>query len=165
MPKLAPTSAEAYLAALPPDRREALTAVRRVILENLPPGYEEGIQYGMLGYYIPLSRYPETYNGQPLSLAGLASQSGYMSLYLMTIYGDPALRAWFEDAYRATGKRLDMGKSCIRFRRLEDLPLDVVGQAVARVTVDAYIAGHEKIRKEYAKSKPRKATPSRKPTD
>lgn len=153
MPSPAPASVDAYLAALPPDRREALSAVRKVILQNLPEGYEEGIHYGMIGYCIPLARYPKTYNGQPLSFAALASQKGYMSLYLTCVYGDPAMREWFESAYRAAGKRLDMGKSCIRFKSLDDLPLDVVGQAIARVPVDAFVAQYEKSRSEYAEKK------------
>jgi hypothetical protein len=157
----APASVDDYLASLPPERKEALAAVRKVILANLPKGYEEGIQFGMIGYCIPLSRYPETYNGQALGIAALASQKGYMSLYLMCVYGDPSIKQWFEDAYRATGKRLDMGKSCIRFKRLEDLPLDVVAQAIARVGVDQYIAHYEKMRSEYAASKPAAGTARR----
>jgi hypothetical protein len=148
-----PASVDDYLASLPPDRREAISTVRKLILDNLPEGYEEGIQYGMIGYYVPLSRYPETYNGQPLGIAALASQKGYMSLYLMCVYGDPATRRWFESAYHAAGKRLDMGKSCVRFKRLEDLPLDVVGEAIARVSVDQYLAHYEKSRAEYAATK------------
>jgi hypothetical protein len=133
-----------YLASLPPERRAALAAVRRVIKKSLPRGYEEGMLYGMMGYYVPLARYPETYNGQPLSIACLASQKNYMTLYLMGIYGDPDGRKWFEGAFKKAGKKLDMGQSCVRFRKLEDLPLDVIGEAIARTPVDAYIAGYEK---------------------
>jgi uncharacterized protein YdhG (YjbR/CyaY superfamily) len=139
----APT-VEAYLAALPAERRAALQKVRSVIRENLAPGFEEGMQYGMIGYYIPLSRYPETYNGQALTIAGLAAQKQYLAVYLMTVYGDPATRRWFEREYRASGKRLDMGKSCVRFRSLDDLPVDLVGEAIRRVTVDGYIDHYEK---------------------
>ena len=122
--------------------------MRTVILKNLPKGFEEAIQYGMLGYQIPLSRYPNTYNGQPLTLAGLASRKGYMTLHLMSIYGDSKLREWFEKAYAATGKKLDLGKACVRFKTLDALPLDVVGQAIAKVGVDEFIAAYERSRAE-----------------
>jgi hypothetical protein len=136
-----------YLASLPPERRKAIAAVRKVIRANLPPGYEEGPQYGMIGYYVPLSRFPDTYNGQPLCLAGLASQASYMSLYLMCVYGDGKLRAAFERGFRAAGKKLNMGKSCVRFRSVDDLPLDVIGKAIAAVGVDRYIASYKAARK------------------
>lgn len=133
---------EAYLAALPDDRREALGAVRRTILEHLPDGYVEEIQYGMIGYVVPLARFPDTYNGQPLPLAALASQKRHMSLYMMGIYGGED--ASFRAAWEATGRKLDMGKACVRFRRLEDVPLEVVGAAIAGVSVDDLIAQHER---------------------
>lgn len=133
------SSVAEYLAGLPEDRRAAISAVRAVILRNLPEGYAEGMAFGMIGYVIPLSRYPRTYNGQPLSYAALASQKNYMSVHLMGIYGSQELAAWFHAEYKRTGKRLDMGKSCVRFRRLEDLPLDLIGQAVARLTPEAFI--------------------------
>jgi uncharacterized protein DUF1801 len=135
-----------FVAALPTERRHAISTVREVIRANLPPGYEEGMQYGMIGYYVPLERFPDTYNGQPLQLAGLASQKGYMSLYLNTVYGDPETERWFRERYAASGKKLDMGKSCVRFRRLEDLPLDVVGETIARVPVDRYVERYEAVR-------------------
>ena len=135
-----------YVAALPDERREAIAAVRAAILEHLPEGYEEGIQYGMLGYYIPLERYPDTYNGQPLSVAGLASQKNYMSLYLNCVYSDSGEKEWFEERWAETGKKLDMGKSCVRFKKLEDLPLDVVGEAIARVPPKDFIATYERVR-------------------
>jgi len=138
-------SVESYLAELPDDRRRALAAVRAVILEHLPAGFEEGMQYGMIGYYVPLERYPVTYNGEPLGVAALASQKRHMSLHLMGIYADDDA-SWFRERWRATGKRLDMGKSCVRFRRLEELPLDVVGEAIARTSVDDFIAAYERSR-------------------
>lgn len=134
------------IAALPPEQARIMSAVREVILANLPPGYEEGILYGMIGYFVPLSRFPDTYNGQPLALAGLASQKRYFSLYLNTVYGDPATDRWFRERYAATGLKLDMGKSCLRFRSLEDLPLELVGETIARVPVDAYVARYEAVR-------------------
>ncbi len=140
------SSVTVYLAEQTPERREALEAVRAVILQNLPPGYEEGMQYGMMGYYIPLSRYPATYNGQPLGLAALASQKQHLSLYLHCVYMDSERAKRFETAYRETGKPLDMGKSCVRFKRLDDLPLEVVGGAIADMSVEAYIARYEIVR-------------------
>lgn len=140
----APT-VDAYLDDLPEDRREAIAAVRSVILEHLPEGFEEGMQYGMIGYYVPLDRFPDTYNGQPLSVAGLASQKRHMALYLMGVYGSDD--AWFRERWEATGHKLKMGKSCVTFRRLEDVPLEVVGEAIARTSVDDLIAAHEQARR------------------
>jgi hypothetical protein len=127
-----------YLKQLRPDRREAMTAVRKVILENLPKGYEEGMQ-GMITYYIPLEDLPKTYNGDPLWYVGLASQTNYMALYLNNVYSDPEIADWFKARYKATGKRLDMGKSCVRFKKLEDLPLDLIGETVAATSKDELI--------------------------
>ena len=137
------TSVPDYLASLPDDRREALAAVREVVLAHLPEGIEEAMNWGMISYQVPLERYPDTYNGQPLSYAALASQKNHMAVYLMGIYGSDSLRARFEDAYRATGKRMDIGKACVRFRRLDDLPLDVIGDAVGAVTLDDFLAMHD----------------------
>jgi hypothetical protein len=99
--------------------------------------------WGMICYEIPLATYPTTYNGKPILFAGLASQKNHMAAYLTAIYGSPTLRARFEEEYRATGKRLDMGKSCVRFRRLADLPLDVIGRAVSAVDVAGFLAHYE----------------------
>jgi hypothetical protein len=140
-------TAEEYLKALPEDRRDVVAAVRDVILANLPEGYEESVNWGMLSYEVPLSRYPDTYNDQPLQYAALASQKRYMSLYLNNVYGDPNTEAWFTEQYRATGKRLDMGKSCVRFRTLDDLPLELVGDVIARTPVDDFIARYEVSRR------------------
>jgi len=137
---------EEYLAGLPEERREAMQAVRQVVLDNLPDGYEECMAYGMIGYVVPLSRYPDTYNKQPLGLAALASQKQYMSLYLNNVYDNPEMLEWFTSAYTASGKKLNMGKSCVRFKRLDDLPLDVVGQAIARTSVDDFLSSYEESR-------------------
>jgi hypothetical protein len=137
-----------YLEGLPDDRRTAIGAVRKVILANLPPGYEESMNYGMIGYVVPHSLYPAGYHcdpKQPLTLACLGSQNNHMAIYLMTVYGDPATERWLRNAWTATGKKLDMGKSCGRFKKLEDVPLDVVGQVIARVPVKDYIARVEKL--------------------
>lgn len=133
-----------YLKSLPPDRREIISALRSVILKNLPEGYQEGMQYGMIAYYIPLSRYPKTYNGQPLGYISIASNKDYISLYLMGIYGEGETE--FRRAYRKTGKRLDMGKSCVRFTRFENLPLELIAQTVAKYTPEEFIALYERGR-------------------
>ncbi len=164
---------EAYLAALPADRREALQAVREVILANLDGGYEEGMQYGMIGYYVPHSRYPDGYHAkpkEPLPFASIASQKNHMAIYLMCVYGDEAEGDWFRNAWAATGKKLDMGKSCVRFKKVEDLALDVLGQAIRRAPVDAYIANYEAAterqrgRKKKGRAMKKKGAGKKKPT-
>ncbi len=139
-------TADGYLAALPEDRREAISAVRDVVLESLPDGYVEEARWGMISYEIPLERYPETYNDQPLSYAALASQKRHMSLYLMGVYCDQSTREWFEREAGERGAKLDIGKACVRFRKAEDLPLDLVGEAIARTSVDEYIRIYEESR-------------------
>jgi len=131
---------EEYLAELPEERREAISKVREVILQNLPDGYEEAMNWGMIAYEVPLSTYPDTYNGQPLAYAALASQKNHMAVYLTGIYMDEEARAKFEADYRATGKRFDVGKSCVRFRKLDDLPLPVIAEAIRYLPVDEYVA-------------------------
>jgi hypothetical protein len=137
------TSVEQYLADLPEDRRKAIEAVRQVVLKNLDKDYEEGMQYGMIGYYVPHRVYPAGYHcdpKQPLPFASLGSQKNHMSLYLMCVYGSTDLAKWFQEAWAKTGKKLDMGKSCVRFEKVEDLALDVIGEAIKRVPAKKYIA-------------------------
>ncbi|MDH5236356.1 MAG: DUF1801 domain-containing protein [Acidimicrobiia bacterium] len=143
MGKGAAASPEQYLAELPDDRREQLAAVRDVILANLPDGYVEQMGWGMIAYVIPLGRYADTYNGQPLLFAALASQKNHMAVYLSNVYADEKSLDWFREAYLATGKRLDMGKSCVRFKRLDQLPLEVIGQAIARTPVEEFLEHYE----------------------
>ena len=140
------TTVEEYLDALPDDRRAALSVVREVILANLPEGYVETMNWGMITYEVPLARYPDTYNGRPLGYAALAAQKRHSSLYLMGTYADPAARDWFEREYAASGKKLDMGKSCLRFKTIDDLPLDVVGALIARTPVDVFVRLSEAAR-------------------
>lgn len=137
------TTVDDYLAGLPDERRAAISAVRDVILAHLPDGFVEAMNWGMISYEVPLATYPATYNGKPLMCAALASQKKHMAVYLSGVYGSEALRVAFEDRYRASGKRLDMGKSCVRFRRLDDLPLDVVGWAIGAVSLDTFCAVHD----------------------
>jgi len=133
------TTVDQYLAELPEARREAIGTVRRTILANLPAGYVEVMNWGMITYEVPLSTCPETYNGKPLLYAALASQKNHMAVYLTAIYMDEGGRQEFEAAYRATGKRFDAGKSCVRFRKLDDLPLALIGDCIARMPVSEYV--------------------------
>jgi len=145
-----------YLAALPADRRAALSAVRKVINENLPDGYEEGMQFEMIGWYVPLSLYPAGYGENPkvpLSFVALASQKSGMVLHFLCFYGHPTLSTWFTNEYRKSGKKLDMGKGCVRFRKLDDLALDVVGRTVARVPVEEHMANYRAARALLGKGK------------
>ena len=170
-------SVDEYLAALPEDRRQAFETVRKVILANLDPDYEEGMQYGAIGYYIPHRVFPAGYHcdpKQPLPFACLASQKNYMSLYLMATYcgctedGETMDASWFRSAWAKTGKKLDMGKACVRFKKLDDLALDVIAEAVRRVPVQAYIKRYEenlaatgKTPKKKPAGKPAKKTPAK----
>jgi len=141
-------SVSQYLAGLPADRRKALEAVRAVVLKNLPEGYEEGMTSTGIGYFVPHSVYPPGYHcdpSQPLPFAGIASQKNHMAIYLMCIYSHPEHEAWFREAWAKTGKKLDMGKSCVRFKKLEDVPLPVIGKAIKRVPVKKFIAFYESV--------------------
>ncbi len=136
-----------YLAELDPIRAETMSTVRKVILKNLPQGYEEVMQYGMISYIIPFSKYPHTYNKQPLAIASLAAQKNYFALHLMCIYSNHELYDWFTHAYQSSGKKLDMGKACVRFKKADDLALDVIAELIAKVTVDNFIQMYEASRK------------------
>ncbi len=148
MAKSSATTVEEYLNELPEDRRHVIATVRDVVLRNLPEGYRESFNWGMIGYEVPLERYPETYNGQPLSYMALAAQKSHYALYLTCVYQDPQKDAWFREEFKKAGKKLDMGKSCVRFRKLDDLPLDVIGQAVASTPPEDLIATYEAGRKK-----------------
>lgn len=131
---------EEYISGLSPERQAAIKAVRRVILDNIPEGYQETMNWGMISYEVPLEIYPNTYNGKPLSYIGLASQKNHMAIYLMSIYSSIENRKKFEEAYKATGKPYDVGKSCVRFKKLEDLPLPVIVEAICLIKRDDYIS-------------------------
>lgn len=164
---------DAYLASLPADRRAALQAVRKAILADLDPDLEEGMSYGMIGYYVPHRVFPAGYHCDPkvpLPYAGLASQKNHMSLYLMTTYDGGEEAKWLREQWQRAGKKLDMGKCCIRFKKLEDLPLDVVAEAFRRVPARAWIAYYESVmdprtgrpRSSRPKAAPRAAKPAAK---
>lgn len=137
------TTVQDYLNSLPDDRRKAIEAVRKVILKNLDKDYEESMLWGMIGYAVPHRVWPTGYHcdpSKPLMVAALASQKDNLTVYLMSVYSDKAERAWFEKAWAKTGKKLNMGGSCVRFRKLEDAALDVIGEAIRRVPAKAYVA-------------------------
>jgi hypothetical protein len=141
-------TAQEYLDGLPDDRRAVVSAVRDVVVRNLPDGYEESVAFGMLCYGIPLERYPNTYNKQPLGYVALAAQKNHYSLYLTGAYMDAGRTRSLADEFEKAGKKLDMGKSCVRFKKLDDLPLDVIGRAVASTPPDDFIAQYEASRRK-----------------
>ncbi len=149
-------TAKQYIDSLPEDRRAAIRAVRAAVNKGLAKGYKEGVQYAAIGWYVPHSIYPDGYHCDPtqgVPFAGLASQKNYMGLYLMCVYGDEKHRAWFQKAWAKSGKKLSMGKSCVRFKNVDDVPLDVVTEAVRRVPVDAFLAHYEAAIPQSARKK------------
>ncbi len=138
--KRSATTITEYLAGLPEDRRKALKAVRAVVNSRLPKGYQETFAWGMITWSVPLEVYPDTYNGQPLCYAAIASQKNHMALYLMCAYRDGPLQKKLVSGFKGAGKKLDMGKACIRFRKLDDLPLDVIGEIAGAVPMKAFVA-------------------------
>jgi len=142
------TSVQQYLRELSAERRDAIASVRAVILKNLDPIFEEGMQYGMIGYFVPHKIYPSGYHcdpTQPLPFVCLASQKNYMSLYLGCVYGNAERERWFREAWAKTGKKLDMGKSCLRFKKLDDLALDVIGETIRRLPARTFIREYESV--------------------
>jgi hypothetical protein len=136
-----------YLAELPAERRKVIAAVRKAIRANLPKGYAERMNWGMIAYEVPLKRFADTYNGQPLLYLALAAQKNNYALYSMCVYGSPVLLKWLKEEFKKAGRRLDMGKSCIRFKDLDGMPLEVVGRLAAQVPVDRYIEYYESVKK------------------
>lgn len=138
-----------YIDSLSLERRDAIKKVHQVIVKNLPKGYEEVMQYGMIGYVVPLKKYPDGYLNDkktPLPYAALASQKNYISVYLMNIYADLGLKSWFETELKKAGKKYSMGKSCVRFKKLEDIPLELIGKTVSKTSVEKYIQIYEDSR-------------------
>jgi hypothetical protein len=140
------TSVEGYLEELPDERREVVSAVRETILRHLPEGYQEAMRWGMICYEIPLERHPRTYNGQPLGYIALAAQKHHYALYMSGLYADPEAYARLKQAFAGAGKKFDMGKSCLRFRKLDDVPWDAIADAVAGISPDEFIARYEAAR-------------------
>jgi hypothetical protein len=147
------STVDEYIDSLPEDRRIAIRAVRELVNSRIPPGYEEGIVYGMISWFVPFTRLAETYNNQPLTYCSLASQKSHMALYMVGLYSDAKARSWFDGAYKKSGKKLDMGKSCLRFKNVDALALDVIGEAIAKIGVDEYVKIYEKSREGTAEGK------------
>lgn len=145
------TTVDAYIAELPEDRQKAISELRKVIKKNIPKGFKEGMGYGMMGWSIPHSIYPAGYHCKPtdpLPFMGLASQKNFIAVYHMGVYADPKLLKWFQDAHtKASPKKLDMGKSCIRYKKPEDIPYKLIGELASKITVDEWIANYEKALK------------------
>jgi uncharacterized protein YdhG (YjbR/CyaY superfamily) len=142
------TNVEQYLKELPADRREAMDKLRKTVLKNLPKGFKENMSYGMIGYCVPHSIYPAGYHcnpEQPLPFACLASQKNAITFYHMGVYADPKLLKWFTDEYAKAGVgKLDMGKSCIRFKKPENIPYQLIGELCSKITVEKWIEVYEK---------------------
>lgn len=138
---------DAYLAEVPEDRQKAMAKLRSVIKKNLPKGFKEGMGYGMMGWSVPHSIYPAGYHcnpKDPLPFMGLASQKNSINLYHMGIYANPKLLKWFQDAHaKASPKKLDMGKSCIRYKRPEDIPFELIGELASKITPQEWIEMYE----------------------
>ena len=154
-----------YLASLPEDRRHIVESVRKVILDNLDSGYSEGMQYGMIGYAVPHSVFPAGYHcdpKQPLPFAAIASQKNYVSVYLMGLYCGcekelSGEAKWFTDAWAASGKKLDKGRACLRFKKLDDIALDVIGESVRRIPAQRYIERYQQVLAASKASRKKKA--------
>ena len=138
----------AYLATLPPERRKSVAAVRKMVNAHMPKGYQEVVHWGMICWEIPLTKYPDSYNGQPLCYAGLVAQKHHISLHLTGVYMFPEQVAAIQAAFRAAGQRLDMGKSCIRFKSADDIPLAALGKLIAGVPPAKYIVRYEQLTKK-----------------
>jgi hypothetical protein len=146
-----PSTVAGYLRAVPAEQRRTLSKLRHLIRKSLPKGYQEATNWGAITYQVPLKRCPDTYNGQPLCYAAIAAQKNYLSLYLMTVYGHPEKQKQLRAGFARARKRLDMGKACLRFRTLDDLPLDTIADIIASTPVDAYVAAYEASRKGRAR--------------
>jgi len=143
--KSAAKTVDEYIDSLPSDRQGAIKTVLKLVRENMPEGYEETMNWGMICWQVPLSVYPDTYNKQPFMYAALASQKNNMALYIMCPYMVPGDDEKFRAEYKATGKKLDMGKSCIRFKKLDDLPLDVIAKYIALIPMADFVAHAKSI--------------------
>ncbi len=141
------TTVEQYIAELPEDRQKAVSELRKVIKKNLPKGFKEGMGYGMMGWSVPHSLYPAGYHcnpQDPLPFMGLASQKNSINLYHMGIYANPKLLKWFQDEHaKASPKKLDMGKSCIRYKKAEDIPYRLIGELASKITPQEWIEMYE----------------------
>jgi Domain of unknown function (DU1801) len=142
-----------YLDGLPPERRAVVSTLRGFVKKHLPKGYKEQMGWGVITYAVPLKVLPDTYNGEPLCYTAIAVQKNYYSLYLMGVYGNPKQARWMAGEFKKRGKKLDMGKACLRFTSLDDIPLDVVGEVLASTPMDKYIEIYRASRTKTARGK------------
>ena len=146
MVQIKAANADEYIAKLPAEKRPVVTALRKLIRNQLPKGYDESVSWGVISYEIPLSAFPDTYNKQPLTYIALAAQKNHYALYLMCAYADSARGKWLADEFKKAGKKFDMGKSCLRFKKLDDLPLAAIEKIVGAVTPEQYVAVYKTAR-------------------
>jgi hypothetical protein len=152
------SSPQEYISSLPDERKKTIEKLRAVILKNLPKGFEEGIAHGMIGYVVPLSLYPKGYHvnpKNPLLLFSLASEKNYISLHHMALYTGPILEWFTAEWKKSTPKKLDMGKSCIRFKKPEEIPYELIGRLVSKLTPEQWIAAYEKALERLPQKKPK----------
>lgn len=151
------STVDAYLAELPEDRQKAVDKLRKIVKKNLPKGFKEEMNYGMIGYVVPHSKYPTGYHcdpKMPLPFLNIASQKNFIAIYHMGVYSNPKLLKWFTDAHaKASSKKLDMGKSCIRYKKPEDIPYELIGELASKITVDEWIEYYETSIKDNRKKK------------
>jgi hypothetical protein len=146
-PATRPSTVAAYIAGLPPDHRATITAARKFVHEHIPKGYAEFMSWGLINWGIPLSRYPDTYNGHPLCYVALGANKNYSTIHLMGCYGDARQTAFLKEEYKKAGKKFDMGKACLHFRTMDDLVPDAVGRVIASVPPETFLENYEKVKK------------------
>jgi len=150
--KIDASSVKEYIDALPEDRQKVIKKIRSIIKKNLPKGFKETLSYNMIGWVVPLSKYPDGYHCNPklpLPFINLASQKNFVALYHSGVYADPKLYKWFVAEYpKHADRKLDMGKSCVRFKKMDDIPYDLIGELVSKITVDDWIERYEKVIKK-----------------
>lgn len=151
------TTVDDYLEQLPEERRAVVSAMRKLIRKHLPKGYRESLQWGMISYVVPLEVFPDTYNGQPFGYVALAAQKNYYALHLMSANMDPRQRAMLEEAFAKAGRKLDMGKGCLRFKSMDDLPLEAVAKVIASTPPETLIAQVRAIHQTQAKRRAKSA--------
>jgi len=147
MAKSSAETVKEYLNELPRGKSEVVKKLRQIVLDNLPNGYQERMNWGMISYEVPLTKYPSTYNKKPLLFAAIAAQKNYFSLYLTPVYQSKELEKELKKEYKKADLKVNMGKSCLRFKKLSELPLEFIGELISRVEVEDFIRIYEESRK------------------
>ena len=146
MVQIKAANADEYIEKVPAAQREVVSILRKLIKKNLPKGYVESVSWGVISYEIPLKKFADTYNGRPLTYIGLAAQKNHYALYLMCYYSSSERGKWLKDEFKKAGKKLDMGKCCLRFKKLDDLPLKMIEKVVASITPEQYISTYKEMK-------------------